>query len=99
MLADKGAKILTLSETPDEGEPTDVELSATDIVERFLAVLPKKDGKTLLGEQHLSTDEGEKPPIKPDKADLSEEKAEERADAYAEDLQLPDEYRSKDGEN
>jgi hypothetical protein len=90
MLADDGQAQLTLSEDKD-GTTKEVALSATDIVERIINVLPKKDEKLYFAEL-LESDAGEKPPATPDKTDLSDE---EKADRLAEELGKPELVRGK----
>lgn len=97
MLADSGKPALTLSETSDSGESKELSLSATDVIERIIKALPKSEesGKVNFGEQAISTEDTNKPPMKPDTStDLSED---ERTDAMIEGLGL-DLPKTKDGE-
>jgi hypothetical protein len=100
MLADEGTKVLKLSETDAETKTTsEVSLSATEIIERLIDALPHKDDKIVLGEQAVSTEDKDRPALEPEETDLSEEGAEARADKIVEELELGNDYKSKDGES
>jgi hypothetical protein len=74
MLADKGQKILTLSEKPEGSEEEkEVELSSTDIVERIIRSMPaSEDGKLDFSDQALITDDHGKPDSEPKKSNAVE---------------------------
>lgn len=83
MLADDGKPALILSEQ-DDGEDKKVSLSASQIIERLIDALPKKDGKIILSEQALITEDENRPPVKPDVDD--DTPVEEKIDKFAEEL-------------
>lgn len=89
MLADQGNVVMKLSETGDNGdEPKEASLTASDIIERLIDALPKKDGKVVLSEQALITDDHDAPPSKVENDE--DTPLDERIDKFAEDLGLPD---------
>lgn len=92
MLADTGNTTLTLSEEKD-GKSVEVELTATEAIERFIEALPKKDGRLNFGEQALEVEDIDAPPSTPDSN--SEFSEDERIDAFAEALGKHELVRNK----
>ena len=87
MLADKGSKVLTLSE-----DDSDVSLTATDIVDRIVEKMPKTEaGQVKFGEQALAVDSQEEPPATPETKLSEEERTQAMADSLG--IKLP-----KDGD-
>lgn len=83
MLADDGKPALVLSEQ-DDGEDKKVSLSASEIIERLIDALPKKDDKIVLSEQALITEDENRPPATPDVDENTP--VDERIDNFAEEL-------------
>lgn len=71
LLADEGTVALNLSE-----DGKDKEYTATDIVNRLVDALPKKDDKIVLGEQHTLL-ENDLNPLEEEKPKTAQERAEE----------------------
>jgi hypothetical protein len=86
--SDDGGTALEFSEETDSGQRTQpVAKTATEIVEGFLAVLPRdKDGKLTLAQQARELPDDPKPPKETEEGEKDDRSTSEKADALLADL-------------